>query len=1046
MTDWKTVDKQWRPAPFWSWNDKLQEGELRRQIREMSAKGWGGYFMHSRVGLVTGYLSDDWMDLVKACVEEAKATNTWAWLYDEDKWPSGFAGGIVPEADPKYRVRWLVLRKADEVPEEDEVVMEVTDRDVTYAICRRVSPLDSLWFNGASYVDLMNPDAVKFFIECTHEKYKEVVGEHFGKEIPGVFTDEPAYTYPTSLPFVPWSDHLPKYFRELKGYDILSKVDELFFDRGDYRKTRFDFYDAATRLFRDSFTKQYYKWCDDNNLIMTGHFMAEDDLHSQTTWIGAAMPHYKYMHWPGIDKLGRHVEQIVTVKQVSSAVEQYGKERAFCEVFGCIGQQSSFFERKWIADWEAVLGIGYVKHHLSLYSMRGERKRDYPANLFHQQPWWPDERGLSDYIGRLSRAATEGKREVDILIIHPIASFWAEYSPLHSKSGVMPEKAAYDAPFQALSRHLLEEKLDYHYGDEILIEEDATLDGGRLRIGQHSYGTVVVPPSLTLRTSTWKLLEQFAENGGRLIFIRPVPTLRDATDSVSDLPAQATVVDSVGSAVAELSRAYPRRVRVLDRLTGGEARSVYLCVRDVAETRRILMANTDNGSEVKATVSIPLVSAAGQSLTCPELIAIDMADGSAHRVEFESRDGVATFDMTMAPAGSLLLVLAEGECHASENSTGSNASCCKPEGTCEPTDCCESATSGASTLILGSGVILGEEPRQAIIADSQTFDVEILDENVLPLERVSLWLDGKQVLSNAPIAQAWHNHFYAADEGTPFAAEYSFEVRSIPEKGFTAVIEVAENLDRILFNGVEVKPLKQRGHDGAFDPATSWLDVNFTRVPIPATAIKQGTNTLTIEGRKSNNITGAGCHRRVDDYREHIPTEVEVVYIIGDFLVGNFNNTDFHICGSDSPCEACSQRKVDPSDLTASGYPFYAGRVRLTTTVNVSDTGDPNSRVLLSVGSVNTASVVAKVNGKDAGTLYWEPRTVDVTDLVKPGSNIVELTAATTLFNCFGPGWIWNVVEDKYISPWTFIDMKRYTNKRRLLPFGVGEIRLSKVQ
>jgi len=65
-----------RPAPFWSWNDKLDEAELRRQIREMADKGWGSFFMHSRVGLVTGYLSDEWMSLVNACIDEAAKTGT----------------------------------------------------------------------------------------------------------------------------------------------------------------------------------------------------------------------------------------------------------------------------------------------------------------------------------------------------------------------------------------------------------------------------------------------------------------------------------------------------------------------------------------------------------------------------------------------------------------------------------------------------------------------------------------------------------------------------------------------------------------------------------------------------------------------------------------------------------------------------------------------------------------------------------------------------------------------------------------------------------
>lgn len=1124
MEDWKTVGKEWRPAPFWSWNDKLQEGELRRQIREMADKGWGGYFMHSRVGLVTGYLSDDWMSLVRACAEEAEATNTWAWLYDEDKWPSGFAGGIIPEKDPSFRTRWLVLLRKEEIAPDDSVLVETEWQGIQYAICRRVSPLGMVWFNGTCYVDLMNPEAVKAFIESTHEAYKKAVGEFFGREIPGIFTDEPAYTFPTNVPFVPWSDYLPEYFRSLKGYDILNHLEQLFFENGDYRKVRFDFYDAATRLFRDSFTRQYYQWCDDNGLIMTGHFMAEDNLASQTRWIGAAMPHYKYMHWPGIDKLGRHLEQIVTVKQVSSAVEQLGKEKAFCEVFGCIGQQSSFFERKWIADWEAVLGIGYVNHHLSLYSMRGERKRDYPANLFYQQPWWEDERGFADYIARLSKAATEGVRDVDILILHPISSFWSEYSPLHVKGGDPPEQITYDRPFQALSRQLLERKLDYHYGDEILIEEEGSVKDGRFSIGRHSYGIVVVPPSLTLRENTWKLLNSFAETGGRLLFLQPAPTLSDSAREVSGLPASAKVVNSVEAAVSELDALCERRVRVRDLVANSEARSVYVCVRDVDSSRRILIANTDSRRECKALVSIPLDVREGSRIENPAIVAIDLVDGSAHPVPFRLEDGVAVVTMTFAPAGSILMIVSE----ASEGNE-SAAETAKAPG-----------LERARRLILGSGVVLDSEvpgsrtpdtevqgsapegaaaegaaalsagAQEVTLADTSAFEVEVLDENVLPLERVTLWLDDKQVLTDAPVAQAWHKHFYPAKEGTPFVAEYSFEIRTVPGAGVTAVIEVAENLDEILCNGVKLVPLKG-GHSaesksvsaqsmapesgasepslfqpglfepgeleadlfesapaesksfqpGPFDPATGWKDVHFTRVPIPAAALRTGKNILTIKGRKSNNITSPNCHSRVENFREHAPTEVEVVYIIGNFVVGSFDSRSFHICDSAAPCEACAKRPADPVDLTASGYPFYAGRVRLSATMTIADPGSAGqsrsaegdqlarvgggSRIFLSLGSVRAASVSVKVNGKPAKTLYWAPHSVDVTELVKPGENLIELVASTTLFNCFGPGWIAGIEDITYVGPGTFVDMSRYTDKRKVLPFGIGEARLCAV-
>ena len=86
---------------------------------------------------------------------------------------------------------------------------------------------------------------------------------------------------------------------------------------------------------------------------------------------GSLMSHYEFMHWPGVDKLSRHVEHNVTIKQATSVADQLGKEKAMCETFGCIGNQSSYFHRKWIMDWQGALGINFVNSHLSLYSMKG---------------------------------------------------------------------------------------------------------------------------------------------------------------------------------------------------------------------------------------------------------------------------------------------------------------------------------------------------------------------------------------------------------------------------------------------------------------------------------------------------------------------------------------------------------------------------------------------------------------------------------------------------------------------------------------------------
>ena len=83
---------EYQSIPFWSWNDQLEPEELRRQIREMKKAGIGGFFMHARGGLLTEYMGEDWFKAVDACIDEAKKQGMDAWAYDENGWPSGFAG------------------------------------------------------------------------------------------------------------------------------------------------------------------------------------------------------------------------------------------------------------------------------------------------------------------------------------------------------------------------------------------------------------------------------------------------------------------------------------------------------------------------------------------------------------------------------------------------------------------------------------------------------------------------------------------------------------------------------------------------------------------------------------------------------------------------------------------------------------------------------------------------------------------------------------------------------------------------------------------
>ena len=66
----KNPTAEYRGKPFWSWNGKLEKSELLRQIEVFRQMGMGGYFCHSRIGLETEYLGNEWFDLINSCAEK----------------------------------------------------------------------------------------------------------------------------------------------------------------------------------------------------------------------------------------------------------------------------------------------------------------------------------------------------------------------------------------------------------------------------------------------------------------------------------------------------------------------------------------------------------------------------------------------------------------------------------------------------------------------------------------------------------------------------------------------------------------------------------------------------------------------------------------------------------------------------------------------------------------------------------------------------------------------------------------------------------------
>ena len=98
-----------RPWPFFVLNDEYEPGRgekrLTQLLESLKMTGFGGVYIHPRPGLITEYLSPRWFEIVRHSIREAGRIGLHVALYDENSYPSGFAGGHVPALRPEARVR-----------------------------------------------------------------------------------------------------------------------------------------------------------------------------------------------------------------------------------------------------------------------------------------------------------------------------------------------------------------------------------------------------------------------------------------------------------------------------------------------------------------------------------------------------------------------------------------------------------------------------------------------------------------------------------------------------------------------------------------------------------------------------------------------------------------------------------------------------------------------------------------------------------------------------------------------------------------------------
>lgn len=1012
-----------RPAPFWAINHRITPEETARQMAEMIEVGLSGGFFHSRAGLITDYLGDEWFASMQAALDVAKQKDGYLWLYDEDLWPSGNAGGQVAGMKDEYRAAALQIEfvpagqeALPDCEDEPKAAYRLIGRQGAYIesaeridfdearkptnaeriLFRRRYDRKTPWWGGESYANLLNPDAMREFIRLTHESYKAKLGHEFGKRIPGIFTDEPHIRRgPNELP---WWDGLPDVYAKWHGRDFWADLPYLFFEGADARKIRLLVHRTLLRQFIEAYTKPLYEWCEANGLEHTGHFLMEDTFEGQIKCNGGGtMAHYRYQQAPGIDHLCRQTDpMLLTIKQVGSAARQLGRPRVLTELFGVSRHTNTFEDFKWIGDYNLVLGATFFCPHLTWYSMRGRRKRDYPPNWNYQQTYWRELRPLNDYFTRVAQVLTSGKAKPDVLILHPIETGTAGH-----RLGVVPARIQddrnplmpTDLPGEELgparySEHMLRRTLDAvmnagydaDLGDESYLEDLGAIEGSLFRIGEMTYPVVIVPPSQTWRPRTFAMLREFVANGGKLLILGKLPTeldCEDATDQWKELAAAAGV-QTVPCGTRQIQDALDRVAPRTYSLRGADGNGVpklYLQHRVDGQQEYFFIVNSDRDRSHDYVLTL---------LNRPDtpMAVWNPVDGSRGEVRLQRVGENLRYSFTLPPAGSILLVAGPG------------------------------AANGAEPV--------SEIPSLAgaeVIPLPESWQFARSEKNVLVMDRIAASPDGGKTWWDEDmefrVRRRLAEHFGTSDalhwqpwvairkgtydgKGGDVVLRYRF--RSAIDKPKSAYL-VIEDIDKghVIVNGREVDISKRTWH---------W-DRGFGRVDI-TDLVRKGENVVDFR------------------VRYDFLTEVEAAYVVGDFGVRMANPYEGEIV--DEPAEIRIGSWIDQ------GYPFYSGMMTYRTTIDVPADG---RRTFVRLIRPSGVMYKVRVNGRPAGKILWRPFELELTPLLKAGVNELEIEVVSSRQNTLGPLHEREGDDFPYCGPNAFEDENALRTEFSLFDYGL---------
>ncbi|GBU07323.1 hypothetical protein AwDysgo_06540 [Bacteroidales bacterium] len=554
----QTIPLSVRPNPLWFWNNtRVEPHELKKQIAQAQATGYGGLsILPFGKNFSPEYLSDEYFELYRVCIEEAKRLGMSLWLYDEYGFPSGSGGLLNADGISRFELKHPshTIKRLDKeeypVLENTKTAIAIPEGILMAAIAMDSINLRRIDISSAikegvlgwnvpqgnwkvlffmcrpdiGIVDYMDKEAVGLYINMTHDEYYKRFKSHFGTTIVGTFFDEPTLYHAKGRS---WTAKFNEAFENKYGFSPASYYPALWYDIGEEtQQARNYLFGLRSELYAEGYTKQVNDWSRAHGVWATGHQDNEEVVNPVGT-SGDLMKCFKYLDIPGIDKIGgvdRPAEKFYKI--VSSAAYNWDHSMAMSETYGAMGN-ISWDQIYNIAMDQYVKGINLLIPHAVWYDTS---MVVFKPELSSKSPIYG--KGLpayTDYLGRLNTLMQNDARWMgDIAILYPIQTMQGDHymdGPLGHYSGGV-EMA--DMDYIDLGVTLFDSLAhDFMFIHPEVLDAKCQVEGDLLilnnEVQYNSFSILMLPACKTISLSNLQKVEAFVKSGGKLIFTSQLP-------------------------------------------------------------------------------------------------------------------------------------------------------------------------------------------------------------------------------------------------------------------------------------------------------------------------------------------------------------------------------------------------------------------------------------------------------------------------------------------------------------------------------------------